>query len=56
MTSVLMVFSQFVLCLICSLSLSGKINSMSVSGDGLLLSTASDDKALKIFDVVNFGE
>ncbi len=29
---------------------------MSVSADGLLLCTTSDDKALKIFDVINFGE
>lgn len=41
--------------LYCSYS-SGKINSMSVSGDGLLLCTTSDDKVLKIFDVVNFGK
>lgn len=34
----------------------GKINGVSVSADGLLLSTTSDDKALKIFDVINFGE
>ena len=35
---------------------SGKILDMSVSPDGLLLSTTSEDKALKIFDVVNFGK
>ena len=29
---------------------------MSVSDDGLLLSTTSEDKALKVFDVINFGE
>ena len=29
---------------------------MSVSPDGLLLCTTSEDKALKIFDVVNFGK
>ncbi|XP_064385842.1 peptidylprolyl isomerase domain and WD repeat-containing protein 1-like [Halichondria panicea] len=32
----------------------GRINGMSVSADGLLLCTTSDDKALKIFDVINF--
>ena len=34
----------------------GKILDMSVSPDGLMLCTTSDDRALKIFDVVNFGE
>ena len=34
----------------------GKILDMSVSLDGLLHSTTSEDKALKIFDVVNFGK
>ena len=36
--------------------LSGRILDMSVSPDGLLLCTTSEDKALKIFDVVNFGK
>ncbi len=34
----------------------GKILDMCVSPDGLLLCTSSDDKALKIFDVINFGK
>lgn len=33
----------------------GKILDMSASPDGLLLCTTSEDKALKIFDVINFG-
>lgn len=33
----------------------GKILGMSTSVDGQLLCTTADDKALKIFDVVNFG-
>ena len=37
-------------------SMIGRINSMSVSEDGLLLCTTSEDRALKIFDVINFGE
>ncbi|CAG8529799.1 4493_t:CDS:10 [Funneliformis mosseae] len=32
----------------------GNINCISVSADGLLLATGSVDKALKIFDVINF--
>ncbi len=39
-----------------TLTPTGRINGMSVSADGLLLCTTSDDKALKIFDVINFGE
>ena len=34
----------------------GKILDVSVSPDGLLLCTTSEDKALKVFDVVNFGK
>ena len=34
----------------------GKIESMAASCDGFLLSTTSDDKSLKIFDVKNFGK
>lgn len=34
----------------------GKIMGMSVSADGQLLCSIADDKSLKIFDVVNFGE
>ena len=29
---------------------------MAVTKDGLLLCTAAQDKALKVFDVVNFGQ
>ena len=29
---------------------------VSVSADGLLFCTAAEDKSLKIFDVINFGE
>ena len=43
--------------LLCYLCLcAGKILDMSVSPDGLLLCTTSEDKALKVFDVVNFGK
>jgi hypothetical protein len=34
----------------------GNITCISVSADGLLLATGAVDKALKVFDVVNFGE
>ena len=34
----------------------GKIVDMSVSADGMLLCTTADDKSLKVFDVINFGE
>ena len=34
----------------------GKVMGMSASSDGLLLCTVSDDKSLKVFDVVNFGK
>ena len=34
----------------------GNITCISVSADGLLLATGAVDKALKIFDVINFGE
>ena len=34
----------------------GKVMGMSASSDGLLLCTISDDKSLKVFDVINFGE
>lgn len=34
----------------------GNIVSISVSADGLLLATIAVDKALKVFDVINFGE
>ena len=33
----------------------GPINSMAVSADGMMLATTSTDKALKIYDVENFG-
>jgi len=36
--------------------LAGKILDMCASPDGLLLCTTSEDKALKIFDVINFGK
>ena len=29
---------------------------MAATTDGLLLSTAAEDKALKVFDVINFGQ
>lgn len=29
---------------------------MANSADGLLLATSADDKSLKVFDVINFGE
>lgn len=32
----------------------GKITSVAVTKDGLLLATAAEDKALKVFDVINF--
>ncbi len=35
---------------------SAKIVSMATSSDGFLLATAGEDKALKIFDVINFGK
>ena len=35
---------------------SGKIVDVSVSADGMLLCTTADDKSLKVFDVINFGE
>ena len=34
----------------------GKIVSMATSSDGFLVATAGEDKALKIFDIINFGE
>ena len=34
----------------------GRIEGLTNSVDGLLLATSADDKSLKIFDVVNFGE
>ena len=34
----------------------GKVMGMGASADGLLLCTISDDKSLKVFDVINFGE
>lgn len=37
------------------LNLVGKINALVVSADGLAMATTSEDKALKIYDVVNFG-
>ena len=33
----------------------GAVVAMSVSPDGSLFATAGSDKALKIFDIVNFG-
>ena len=33
----------------------GKVTAVSVTADGLLLCTAAEDKALKVFDVINFG-
>lgn len=33
----------------------GEIVAASVSWDGLFLATASVDKAVKIFDIINFG-
>ena len=47
---------QFDITLVGVIYLSGRILDMSVSPDGLLLCTTSEDKALKIFDVVNFGK
>ena len=47
---------SFSLSLSLSLSLSGKIVDVSVSADGMLLCTTADDKSLKVFDVLNFGE
>ena len=37
-------------------SSTGKVMGMSASSDGLLLCTISDDKSLKVFDVINFGK
>ena len=34
----------------------GRITAIAVTADGLLLATAAEDKALKVFDVLNFGE
>ena len=34
----------------------GKVADMATSSDGLLLCTVSDDKSMKVFDIVNFGE
>lgn len=34
----------------------GKVECMAASYDGFLLATASDDKSLKIFDIINFGK
>lgn len=34
----------------------GKVVDMATSSDGLLLCTVSDDKSMKVFDVINFGE
>ena len=34
----------------------GKVVGMATSSDGLLLCTVSDDKSMKVFDIVNFGE
>lgn len=33
----------------------GRITAVAVTRDGLLLCTAAEDKALKVFDVINFG-
>lgn len=33
----------------------GRVVSMATSTDGYLVATAGEDKALKIFDVINFG-
>ena len=41
--------SWFSLCL-------GKIVDVAVSADGMLLCTTANDKSLKVFDVINFGE
>ncbi len=35
---------------------SGTIADMAVSNNGELCCTVSDDKTMKVFDVVNFGE
>ena len=34
----------------------GRISAVAVTSDGLLLCTAAEDKALKVFDVMNFGQ
>ena len=33
----------------------GAINDMQASSDGMFLATTSNDNALKVYDVVNFG-
>ena len=33
-----------------------RVVDMATSSDGLLMCTISNDKAIKVFDVVNFGE
>lgn len=37
------------------ISCTGRITAAAVTNDGLLLCTAAEDKALKVFDVLNFG-
>ena len=37
-------------------SSSGNIQDLSASDNGELCATISDDKAMKVFDVVNFGK
>lgn len=34
---------------------SGRITAVAATMDGMLLSTAAEDKALKVFDILNFG-
>ena len=43
------------LCLFFPTPFAGKINALAVSADGLTMATTSEDKALKIYDIVNFG-
>ena len=43
---------MYIISLLCIV---GKIECIACSSDGFLLSTISEDKSLKIFDVINFG-
>ena len=44
---------MYVCMYVCTM-LTGRINSMAVSSDGLMIATSGDDKAVKIYDVTSF--
>lgn len=50
-----MCFSLTAIALLPTVLCTGRITAVAVTDDGLLLCTAAEDKALKVFDVINFG-